>query len=192
MLPHLIPLAGAFALSVLVLAFPGRSIFTPDHRTEVGIAYMKLRMPGAERELRAALTAAPEQRRASLALGMWLTSKRRYDEAVAVLEQACKAAGANDLEPALALAVAQHLAGRTDAARALLEALRASHPADGRPAFNLAMLSLKRGDRFAARDRLREALGKEGLDDRQRRDVQATLKELEQAPTRASAGQEKK
>jgi Flp pilus assembly protein TadD len=192
MLPHIIPLVGALSLSLVVLACPGRSAFTPDHRTEVGIAYMKLRMPGAERELRAALAASPGQPRASLALGMWLTGERRYDEAVAVLEPARKAAGVDDLEPGLALAVAHQLAGRTDASRTLLETLRGRHTSDGRPAFNLALLALKRGDREEARDRLREALGKVGLNDSQRRDGEATMRALTAEPAGASRQQEKK
>ncbi|MEB3328238.1 MAG: tetratricopeptide repeat protein [Candidatus Sericytochromatia bacterium] len=192
MLPHLLPLAGAFALGALILAFPGRTALTPDQRAEVGIAYMKLKLPGAERALRAALAAAPAQPRAGLALGMWLTRERRYDEAVAVLEQARTAAGPQDLEPALALAVAQQLAGRTDAARALFGTLRERHPADGRAAFNLAMLALKRSDRAEARTRLREALGKAGLNERQRRDAGVTLRRLEAAPGAEAARPEKK
>jgi Flp pilus assembly protein TadD len=178
MLLHVLPLVGAVALSALVVAYPGRTALTADHRAELGIAYMKLGLDGTERELRAALAEAPGHPRASLALGMWLTSQKRHDEAVAALEAARAAAGYNDLEPSLALAVAEHTRGRTDAARALLEALRTRFPEDGRPAFNLALLALKRGDKAEARLRLQEALGKGQLARPQRRDGQETLRAL--------------
>jgi Flp pilus assembly protein TadD len=179
MLPHLLILAGAVGLSALVVTFPGRSVLTPEQRTEVGVAYLKLGLDGAERTLRTALASRPQHLRARLALGMALTQQGRHEEAIAELEAARVAAGKDDREPALALAVAQHLSGRTDAARALLETLRGRHPEDGRPSFNLALLAIKRGDKAAARVLMQEALTKELLTDQQRRDAKVTLGELD-------------
>ncbi|MEB3220815.1 MAG: tetratricopeptide repeat protein [Candidatus Sericytochromatia bacterium] len=192
MLPHALPLVGAFVLSALVLALPGRSAFTPEHRGEVGIGYMKLRLPGAEQALRAALAAAPTLPRARLALGMHLTAEKRFDEAIAVLEAARSAAGTSDLEPGLALGVALQLSGRTDAARGVLEDLGRRFPEDGRPAFNLAMLAIKGGDEAQARARLQEALGKTLPTDQMRLDAAVTLRNLKEAHTRPDAKQKGK
>jgi Flp pilus assembly protein TadD len=188
---HAVPVVGALVLFAAALVFPGRTAFTPDHATELGIAYMKLEQPGAEATLRRALRAAPEQPRANLALGAWLTSKGRLDEALPLLERAADVAGAKDLEPRLQLAVLHQLAGRQDAARTTLLGLRERFPADGRACFNLAMLAIKGDQKAEAATYLAEALDRGLPNQQQLLDARQTLKGLKAELAGAKGRQEK-
>lgn len=173
------PPLGAAVLALVLLVAPGAPAVTAAHRSELGIGYLKLQDSRAEATLRSALAMDPQQVRANHALGLLLSDRGKHDEAIAALSRAREAAGPGELEPALALAVAQQRAGAHAAALSLYTELHRRFPEDARLPFNLAMLALKQGDKPAARTWLRTYMGLSTSDLVQLRDARATLERLE-------------
>lgn len=121
----------------------------------MGVAQVKLGDAAAERTLREVTVAHPQQARAHLALGMWLSKQGRDADAVPVLQQARAVSPPGDLDAGLALAVALQQVGRPADAKPLYEELRRLHPRDTRLPYNQALLALRLGRNAEALAHLR-------------------------------------
>jgi Flp pilus assembly protein TadD len=133
----------------------------PDELLELGLLYTELDRPeDAERAWERARELAPHEPVASYRLGALWQSQGRIDDAVAAFQRAIAASpGAWEARNDLALVLLE----RNDEAAArqavdLLRQARAAAPAEGAPAYNLALAHLTAGDAEAARGVLHEAL----------------------------------
>ncbi|MEB3328236.1 MAG: tetratricopeptide repeat protein [Candidatus Sericytochromatia bacterium] len=141
----------ASPLLLMLSQAPPAVSLTRDERVEQAVAYMRLKVPDAERAFGPILAEEPGHRRANFAAGMAAIDAGHKAEAERyfrkVLEQ-----DPNDGEVLLSLGALCHEQGRLDEARSIYTKLRARRPGDARVVYNLALLALRAGQD-------REALG---------------------------------
>jgi predicted Zn-dependent protease len=143
----------AVPLALMLSQAPPAVSLTLDERVEQAVAYMRLKVPDAERAFGPILAEQPDHRRANFAAGMAAIDGGHKAEAERYFRKVLEK-DPNDAEVLLSLGALCHEQGRFDEARTIYTRLRTQRPDDARVVYNLALLALRGGKEREALDHL--------------------------------------